>query len=62
MPRMIPIDNGRMIAACIPSARLVELKETGHLYPTEAPHVDEEIIAFIRFLTPHRPRVGHEPN
>jgi 3-oxoadipate enol-lactonase len=46
--RMIPMDNGRMIAARIPGARLLELKETGHLYPTEAPGVDEEISAFMR--------------
>lgn len=45
--RMIPIENGRMIAARIPGARLVELEESGHLYPTEAPHVDEEIAAFM---------------
>jgi pimeloyl-ACP methyl ester carboxylesterase len=45
---MIPIDNGRMIAERIPGARLMELAETGHLYPTEAPHVDEEISAFMR--------------
>ncbi len=46
--RMIPIDNGRMIAARIPGAQLVELEGTGHLYPTETPHVDEEISAFMR--------------
>jgi pimeloyl-ACP methyl ester carboxylesterase len=46
--RMIPIDNGRMIAARIPRAQLIELEETGHLYPTEAPHIDEEISAFMR--------------
>jgi 3-oxoadipate enol-lactonase len=46
--RMIPVENGRMIAARIPGARLIELRDTGHLYPTEAPHVDEEISAFMR--------------
>jgi pimeloyl-ACP methyl ester carboxylesterase len=45
---MIPIDNGRMIAERIPGARLIELARTGHLYPTEAPAVDEEISAFMR--------------
>ena len=35
--RMIPVENGRMIAARIAGARLVELSDTGHLYPTEAP-------------------------
>jgi 3-oxoadipate enol-lactonase len=46
--RMIPIENGRAIAGGIPGARLVELEDTGHLYPTEAPGVDEEISAFMR--------------
>jgi pimeloyl-ACP methyl ester carboxylesterase len=46
--RMIPVENGRMIAARISGARLIELSDTGHLYPTEAPGVDEEISAFVR--------------
>jgi 3-oxoadipate enol-lactonase len=46
--RMIPVENGRMIAARIPGARLIELSDTGHLYPTEAPGVDEEISRFMR--------------
>jgi 3-oxoadipate enol-lactonase len=46
--RMIPVENGRMIAARIPGARLIELSDTAHLYPTEAPGVDEEISAFLR--------------
>lgn len=46
--RLIPVENGRMIAARIPGARLIELSDTGHLYPTEAPGVDEEISGFMR--------------
>jgi 3-oxoadipate enol-lactonase len=46
--RMVPVQNGRMIAERIPGAELLELPGTGHLYPTEAPHVDEEIAAFFR--------------
>jgi pimeloyl-ACP methyl ester carboxylesterase len=46
--RMVPVQNGRMIAERIPGAELLELPDTGHLYPTEAPHVDEEIAAFMR--------------
>jgi 3-oxoadipate enol-lactonase len=45
--RMIPVENGRMLAERIPGARLLELPDTGHLYPTEAPGVDEEIAAFL---------------
>ncbi len=46
--RMIPVENGRMIASRIPGARLIELSDTGHLYPTEAPHVDQQISDFMR--------------
>jgi 3-oxoadipate enol-lactonase len=46
--RMIPVENGRMIAERIPGAQLVELEESGHLYPTEAPEVDEAIAEFLQ--------------
>jgi 3-oxoadipate enol-lactonase len=45
---MIPVENGRMLAERIPGARLIELPDTGHLYPTEAPHIEEQIGDFIR--------------
>jgi len=45
--RMIPVENGQMLAAGIPGARLLELEDSGHLYPTEVPYVDEEIAAFM---------------
>jgi pimeloyl-ACP methyl ester carboxylesterase len=44
---MIPVDNGRLLAERIPGAQLIELAETGHLYPTEAPHIDAQIAAFM---------------
>ena len=46
--RMIPVENGRMIAARIRTARLIELPATGHLYPTEVPGIDGQIAAFMR--------------
>jgi 3-oxoadipate enol-lactonase len=46
--RMIPVENGRLIAERIPGAQLMELPEIGHLYPTEAPDVDEAIAAFLQ--------------
>jgi 3-oxoadipate enol-lactonase len=46
--RMIPVENGRELAERIPGAQLLELKEIGHLYPTEAPDVDETIAAFLQ--------------
>jgi pimeloyl-ACP methyl ester carboxylesterase len=45
--RMIPVDNGRLIAERIPEARLRILEESGHLYPTEEPEVDDAIEAFL---------------
>jgi pimeloyl-ACP methyl ester carboxylesterase len=45
--RIIPVENGRMIADGIPGARLRILKDAGHLYPTEEPEVDEDIAAFM---------------
>lgn len=45
--RMIPVENGRMLARAIPHARLVELPRTGHLYATEVPEIDREIAAFF---------------
>ena len=37
-----------MLAARIPGAQLLELEDTGHLYPTEAPEVDRAIAKFLR--------------
>jgi 3-oxoadipate enol-lactonase len=45
--RMIPVENGRLLAERIPNARLLEVEDSGHLYPTEAPHVDEAIADFM---------------
>jgi 3-oxoadipate enol-lactonase len=46
--RMIPVENGRVIAERIPGAQLIEVEHSGHLYPTEAPHVDEAIGTFMQ--------------
>jgi len=46
--RMIPIENGRMLAERISGARLIEVEECGHLFPTEAPHIDKVIAEFMR--------------
>ena len=36
-----------MMAERIPGSRLQVLLESGHLYPTEEPEVDEDIAAFL---------------
>jgi 3-oxoadipate enol-lactonase len=45
--RMVPVENGRMIADRIPGAGLIEVEECGHLYPTEAPEIDAAIGEFM---------------
>jgi 3-oxoadipate enol-lactonase len=45
--RMIPVANAHLIAERIPDARLRILDESGHLYPTEEPEVDEAIASFL---------------
>ena len=45
--RMIPVGNARLIAERIPGARLRILEDSGHLYPTEKPDVDDAIGAFL---------------
>ena len=45
--RVIPVANAHLIAERIPGARLRILEESGHLYPTEEPEVDDAIGAFL---------------
>jgi 3-oxoadipate enol-lactonase len=45
--RVIPVANAELIAERIPGARLRILEESGHLYPTEEPEVDDAIGAFL---------------
>jgi pimeloyl-ACP methyl ester carboxylesterase len=45
--RLIPVANAELMAAHMPRAKLEILAHSGHLYPTEEPHVDEMIAAFM---------------
>lgn len=45
--RMIPVGNAQLMADRMPQARLEVLEQSGHLYPTEQPGIDETISAFI---------------
>jgi 3-oxoadipate enol-lactonase len=46
--RLIPAENGRMLAARIPGARLVLLEGAGHVYHWEQPEAaDETILSFV---------------
>jgi len=46
--RVVPVANARLIAERIPGARLRILEESGHLYATEEPGVDDAIGAFLQ--------------
>ena len=45
--RVLPVGNAHLMAAGIPGAELQVLEGVGHLYPTEAPAVDEHIGEFL---------------
>lgn len=45
--RMVPTANGRRLAEEIPGARLIELPGAGHLYFTDAPQADRDVLAFL---------------
>ena len=45
--RMIPVSNGSRLAEALPDARLQILEGAGHLYPTDAPEADREVLDFL---------------
>jgi 3-oxoadipate enol-lactonase len=44
--RMVPVANAEILAERIPGSRLRILEESGHLYSTEQPEVDQEVARF----------------
>jgi 3-oxoadipate enol-lactonase len=46
--RVVPVGNAEILAGGIPGARLRVLEDSGHLYATEQPEVDEDIARFFR--------------
>ena len=45
--RLIPVANAELMADRMPRARLEILEQSGHLYPTEQPDVDQMIAVFF---------------
>ena len=45
--RLLPVDNGRLIAGAIPGARLEVLPGTGHMLTWEAPETAELVASFL---------------
>jgi pimeloyl-ACP methyl ester carboxylesterase len=45
--RIVPLANGEMLAAAIPGAQLETLEGAGHIYPTDVPEADREVLRFL---------------
>jgi pimeloyl-ACP methyl ester carboxylesterase len=46
--RLVPVENGRLIAGRIPGAKLVELPGAGHIFPTDQPErTVDELLGFL---------------
>jgi 3-oxoadipate enol-lactonase len=45
--RMVPPDNGRLLARAIPGARLLLIPDAAHLYPTDEPAADQAVLRFL---------------
>jgi 3-oxoadipate enol-lactonase len=45
--RVIPVENADLLADAVPDAQLRILEDSGHIYPTEEPDVDETIAGFL---------------
>ena len=45
--RVVPVANAEILADRIPRAELRILRDSGHLYSTEQPEVDEDIARFF---------------
>jgi pimeloyl-ACP methyl ester carboxylesterase len=45
--RMVPPENGRALAAAIPGAELRMLGDAAHLYTTDQPTADGDVLQFL---------------
>jgi 3-oxoadipate enol-lactonase len=51
---IVPVDNGRALAAGIPGAELRVWRDAGHFYVTDEPRADRDIARFLRAHTSER--------
>jgi pimeloyl-ACP methyl ester carboxylesterase len=54
--RLVPLANGVQLSHRIPGARLLALPEAAHMYPTDAPEADREVVRFLAGEPASRPR------
>jgi 3-oxoadipate enol-lactonase len=45
--RIVPLSNGHLLADAIAGARLEVFDDAGHLYPTDAPQADRQVLRFL---------------
>jgi pimeloyl-ACP methyl ester carboxylesterase len=53
--RILPLDNGRRLAARIPGARFMSLRRAGHAFPTDVPTSATELVSFLVAQSRRRP-------
>jgi 3-oxoadipate enol-lactonase len=46
--RLVPLENGRRLAAAITGAELLTLSDGGHAFPTDVPASGRELVRFLR--------------
>ena len=59
--RMIPPQNGRLIAELIPRAELQICDDAGHMYTTDEPRADAEVLRFLLSSTGAGQRRSRQP-
>ena len=52
---LLPVENGRTLAAGIPDAELRVWPGAGHFYPTDEPRADRDVARFLRVHTSEHP-------
>jgi 3-oxoadipate enol-lactonase len=53
--RVLPVENGRRLAAGIPGARFLPLKGGAHAFPTDLPDATNELVSFLLENSRRRP-------
>jgi pimeloyl-ACP methyl ester carboxylesterase len=52
--RILPLENGRLLADGIGAARFMALPGGGHGFPTDLPDTSEQLVSFLREHSPRR--------
>lgn len=52
--RILPLENGRRLAAGISGARFTSVRGGGHAFPTDVPDATKELVSFLLEYSPRR--------